>query len=78
MSIDNTLSKVDRLAGKSRQKTIEAREQAKKDRAGAWSRVQSESPETADFLSAFTAKFGKPQYIKIELDDETVLNTFPR
>lgn len=44
------------------------------NRAEVWSRIQTEEPPLAEFLTAFNATFGKPEAMAVKLGDEVVIN----
>ncbi len=74
------IERVNRLQAKARLKAereAEAAEQAKQaertHRAEVWSRIQTEEPPLAEFLTAFNATFGKPEALAVEIKGELIL-----
>lgn len=45
----------------------------KSERARVWQRIQQDAPDTAAFLSAVAATFGKPSAVRVDIEGETVL-----
>ena len=77
---DRLQQSLTRLKAKARIKSereAEAAAQAaqaeRKNRAEVWSRIQTEEPPLAEFLTAFNATFGKPEAMAVEMQGELIL-----
>lgn len=51
----------------------ERREAAKKERANQWEALKKQSPETARFLILLNEKFGKPEYLSVQIGNEFII-----
>ena len=64
--MSDPVAKAKALQEKALIRSQEAREQAKRDRAILWHRIQTEAPEIANLLTVISEKMGKPSKFKIE------------